>query len=48
MITNSETTIYKKTAHGEEPLGYIGDDNVIYRRRWQEGQTGGPRAAGSR
>ncbi len=39
--TNTETAIYKKTAHGENQLGYIGDDNVIYRRRWQEGKRVG-------
>ncbi len=39
--SNSETIIYKKTEHGEDQLGYIGSDNVIYRRRWQEGKRVG-------
>ena len=39
--SNNETIIYKKTEHGEDQLGYIGDDNIIYRRRWQEGKRVG-------
>ncbi len=35
------TNIYKLTQHGEDLIGYIGEDNVIYKMRWQEGRPVG-------
>lgn len=32
------TEIFKQTPYGEELLGYLGSDGVIYRLRWGEGR----------
>ncbi|MEZ4618765.1 MAG: hypothetical protein R2867_25075 [Caldilineaceae bacterium] len=37
----TRTMIYKATGFGEEALGYIGADRVIYKLRWDEGQPVG-------
>lgn len=33
------TNIYKLTAHGEELVGFVGADGVIYKMRWQTGMA---------
>jgi hypothetical protein len=47
MSTMDRTDIFKQTAYGEELLGYLGSDGIIYRLRWGEGQPIG-RVAGDR
>ena len=37
----TRTTIYKQSSHGEDELGYVGEDQVIYKLRWGEGQPVG-------
>lgn len=36
-MSDGQTAIFKKTAYGEERIGYIGTDLVIYKLRWDEG-----------
>lgn len=35
---SKQTEIFKQTQYGEERLGYIGDDQIIYKLRWEEGR----------
>ncbi len=35
--STTKTDIFKQTEYGEERLGYIGADLVIYKLRWDEG-----------
>ncbi|MFN8492928.1 MAG: hypothetical protein U0350_35320 [Caldilineaceae bacterium] len=40
-MTTERTDIFKQTASGEQLLGYIGADQVIYKVRWGEGRPVG-------
>lgn len=40
-MAESRTEIFKQTAYGEERLGYIDADCVIYKLRWEEGRPVG-------
>jgi len=33
----AQTKIFKQSAYGEEQVGYVGADQVIYKLRWDEG-----------
>lgn len=35
--TQDQTNIFKLSQYGEEPLGYLGSDQVIYKVRWGQG-----------
>ena len=37
----TRTAIFKQSTYGEEELGYIDDDDIIYKLRWGEGQPVG-------
>lgn len=37
VSTLAQTKIFKLSQHGEEQLGYLGPDQVIYKVRWEEG-----------
>ncbi len=38
-VASGQTQIFKQSEYGEEQLGYLGADHIIYRLRWGEGQA---------
>jgi len=40
-MTTERTDIFKQTAAGEQLLGYLGADQIIYKIRWGEGRPVG-------
>lgn len=37
MVTEGQTNIFKQSSYGEEQLGYLGLDQIIYKMRWGQG-----------
>lgn len=37
IVAPEQTAIFKVSDYGEEKLGYLGEDQIIYRLRWNEG-----------
>ncbi len=40
-MTTEQTDIFKQTSSGEQLLGYLGADQIIYKVRWGEGRPVG-------